>query len=125
MSQRTLGILQWVGLLLGAGIWAAQHLVGLGITQAACGPNGSTWGVQNDVWQGALMGVALALVLVAEIAAVTVFARTRDVSYDDGPLPGARLHFFATASIFANAIFLIIIVLDATASIAAAGCRQA
>ena len=60
MSQRTLGILQWVGLLLGAGVWAAQHLVGLGITQAACGPNGSTWGVQNDVWQGALMGVALA-----------------------------------------------------------------
>ena len=123
MNQRTLGILQWFGLLLGAGIWAAQHIVGFGITVAACGPNGSTWGVQNEVWQATLMGLAVAFVLAAEAAALTVFARTRDVDYAEGPLPGARLQFFAIAAILANALFLIIIVLDGTASIAAADCR--
>ena len=123
MSSRSLGILQWVGLLAGAGVWAAQHIVGFGITQAACGPNGSTWGVQNDVWQATLMALALALVLGAEAAAVTVFARTRGVDYAEGPLPGARLQFFAIAAVLANGLFLMIIVLDGTATIAASHCR--
>ncbi len=45
MSVRTLGALQWVALLLGALVWAAQHVIGFGITQAECGLGGKHWGL--------------------------------------------------------------------------------
>jgi hypothetical protein len=131
MTLRSLGILQWVGLLLGAGVWAAQHMVGSGVTQAECGAAGAGWGISNDLWQATLTAAAAALVLVAGAAAITVFARTRDAGYGDEPaeeageLRRARLHFFAAASIAANTIFLAIILLDGVASIAGLGCRQA
>lgn len=131
MTLRTLGILQWVGLLLGAGVWSAQHVVGSGITQAECGAAGAGWGISNDLWQATLTAAAAALVIIAGAAAVTVFARTRGAGYGDEPaeeageLRAARLHFFAAASIAANTIFLAIILLDGLASIAGVGCRQA
>jgi hypothetical protein len=131
MTLRSLGILQWVGLLLGAGVWAAQHVVGSGITQADCGPAGAGWGISNDLWQATLTGTAAVLVVVAGAASITVFARTRDAGYGDEPVEEAgevrcaRLHFFAAASIAANSIFLAIILLDGIASIAGLGCRQA
>ncbi len=131
MTLRSLGILQWVGLLLGAGVWAAQHVVGSGVTQAECGRAGAGWGISNDLWQATLTGAAAGLVLVAGAAAIAVFARTRDAGYGDEPaeeageVRRARLHFFAAASIAANSIFLAIIVLDGIASIAGLGCRQA
>jgi hypothetical protein len=80
------------------------------------------------------MGVSVALVLVAEAAAVAVFAQTRGANFGDGPpgegrfhgeLPYTRLHFFATAAIVANAIFLMIILLDGSAAIVHGTCRQA
>ncbi|MGE5275260.1 MAG: hypothetical protein ACM3QU_16045 [Verrucomicrobiota bacterium] len=131
MTIRTLGILQWVGLLLGAGVWAAQHVVGSGLTQAQCGAGGAGWGISNDLWQATLAGCAAGLVLIAAASAVTVFARTREAGFGDEPaeeagdLRRARLHFFAAASIAANTIFLAIILLDGIASLVQLGCRQA
>jgi hypothetical protein len=130
MSLRTLGILQWVGLLLGAGVWAAQHVVGSGLTQADCGAGGAGWGISNDLWQTTLTVCAAGLVVLAGAAGVTVFARTRDAGFGDEPaedagdLRRARLHFFAAASIAANAIFLMIVLLDGVASLYQLGCRQ-
>jgi hypothetical protein len=130
MTLRTLGVLQWVGLLLGAGVWAAQHIVGSGITQADCGAGGAGWGISNDLWQATLTACAAGLVVLAGIAAVTVFARTRGAGFGDEPaeeageLRRARLHFFAAASIAANSIFLMIILLDVVASLYQLGCRQ-
>lgn len=130
MTLRRLGILQWVGLLLGAGVWAAQHIVGSGLTQADCGPGGAGWGISNDLWQATLTAFAGGLVVLAGAAAVTVFARTRDAGFGDeaaeesGDARRARLHFFAAASIAANAIFLMIILLDGVASLYQSGCRQ-
>jgi hypothetical protein len=132
MSRR-LGALQWVGLLLGAGIWVAQHAIGLGVTQAECSAGGGHWGISNDLWQGLTMGIAAGLVLVAGAAAIYVFSQTHGANFGDGPpgegrfhgaLPQTRLHFFATASIVANAIFLMIILLDGTAAIYTPGCVQ-
>jgi hypothetical protein len=125
-----LGILQWVGLLLGAGVWVGQHVVGSGLTQAECGAGGAGWGISNDVWQATLMACSAGLVVLAGCAAVAVFAQTRGAGFGDGPPAEegerrlTRLHFFATASIAANAIFLMIILLDGFASIYAVGCRQ-
>lgn len=134
MNIKTLGILQWVGLLLGAGVWLSQHYIGFGVAEAACGVGSSKWGISNTVWQGALMGVALALVLTAEAAALAVFRETRGADFGDGPpeedtrfhgaLPYSRIHFFATGAMVANILFAIIIVLDGTATIVNQGCRQ-
>jgi len=130
MSLRTLGMLQWVGLLLGAVVWAAQHVVGSGITQADCGVGGAGWGISNDLWQATLTACAAGLVVLAGAAAVTVFARTRDAGFGDEPaeeagdVRRARLHFFAAASIAANTIFLMIILLDGVASLYQLGCPQ-
>jgi hypothetical protein len=123
MSLRRLEILQWFGLLAGAIVWAAQHVVGYGITEAECGAGGVEWGIHNDVWQGALMGAALAFVLLALLASIAVIVATREGSYE-GPPPPGRLRFFAIAAAAANFIFLVIILLDGLASIVNVACRQ-
>jgi hypothetical protein len=122
-TTRRLGTLQWVGLLAGAAIWAAQHIVGFGVTQAECGVGGRHWGISNDAWQGGLMGVAVACVLAAEAAALTVLRSTRETTYESEP-PLSRIRFFAIAAVAANAIFVMIILLDGAASIFHVPCRQ-
>jgi hypothetical protein len=123
MTLRRLEILQWTGLLAGALVWAAQHVVGYGITEAECNSGGLRWGIQNDVWQGALLIAAATCVLVAEAAAITVLVATRRGSYESPPAPG-RVRFFAIAAAAANVIFLMIILLDGLAAIFNVTCRQ-
>jgi hypothetical protein len=124
MTLRRLGILQWVGLLAGAAVWAAQHILGFGITQAECGLGGRHWGISNDVWQGALMGAAALVVAGAAAASIGVIVRTQGTSYEEAP-PVGRMRFFAIAAVVGNAIFLMIILLDGFASIVNTTCRQA
>jgi hypothetical protein len=125
MTLRRLEVLQWVGLLLGAAIFAAQLVVGFGITQAACGSEGGgRFGIENDLWQGTLLGISAALVLVAEAAAVAVFLGTRQTSYESPP-PDGRIRLFAIAAMAANAIFLMIVLLSGFAAIFNVTCRQA
>jgi hypothetical protein len=125
MSMRTLAVLQWVGLLAGAAVWAAQHLVGYGIAQAECGtPGGGRFGISNDLWQASLMGAAAALIAGAGAAAVAVLVGTRERTYEEPP-PDGRIRFLAVAAVAANAIFLMIVLLDGFASIFNATCRQA
>ena len=124
MSVRRLGILQWLGLIVGAGVWWAQHVVGFGITQAECSSGGAGWGIGNDVWQIALLVASGLAILGAEAAAVAVFLRTRETSYAEDPPPLSRIQFFAIAAMVANAIFFAIVVLDGLASIFGVVCRQ-
>jgi hypothetical protein len=124
LSLRSLAVLQWFGLLAGAGAWAGQLVVGFGVTQAECGAAGSRFGIGYDVWQAALLGACVLAILVAEAAAVTVFLSTRGTSYEEEP-PVGRMRFFAIAAMAANLIFLMIVVLSGTASIANVTCRQA
>jgi hypothetical protein len=122
MTLRRLGVLQWVGLLGGGAIWWSQHLVGLGVTSAECGAGGGRWGIQNDVWQGAILAVSALLVVGAEAAATAVLVRTRGTSYEDPPVLG-RIRFLAVAAAVANVIFLMVILLDGVASIVNVTCR--
>ena len=114
MSLRTLAVLSWIGLFAGALVWAGQHVVGFGITHAKCG--GADFGISNDVWQGALLAASVAAIALAEAAAVAAFVGTNDTSYEAEP-PASRIRFFAIAAIPANAIFLMIVLLDGLASI--------
>ena len=123
MSLRRLEVLQWVGLLFGALVWTVQHVVGYGVTEAACSPGGTHWGISTDAWEAVLMAAAAGCVLLAELAAVTVVVRTREESYQSPPPPG-RVRFLAIAAIAANLIFLAIILLDGFGSIFNVACRQ-
>jgi hypothetical protein len=115
-------MLQWFGLLAGGLTWAAQLVVGFGTTQAECSAGGMRWGIVNDTWQLALLVTAGLVVVGAEVAAAIVFVRTRGVGKDDPP-PQGRLHFFATAALVANLLFLVVILLSGVASTVGALCR--
>jgi hypothetical protein len=73
------------------------------------------------------------LVAISEAAAVTVFLATRETNYGDGPagdgrwggaVPYSRLHFFATAAMVANVLFLTVILLDGLGSVFSTLCAQ-
>jgi uncharacterized membrane protein YeiB len=123
MTLRRLEILQWVGLIFGALVWTGHHVLGYGLTEAACSRAGSEWGISLDAWETAAMAAAAAGVIVSELAALTVVLRTREESYE-GPPPPGRIRFLAIAAVVANLIFLTIIVLDGLGSIVNVACRQ-
>jgi hypothetical protein len=111
---RQLSVVQWVGVMVAPLAWTGQHIVGYGVGQARC-------------------EVGVAWTLGFEAAAVRVFLATREVNYGDGPpeegrwagvVPVSRLHFFATAAMVANVLFLAIVLMDGLASIFDALCVQ-
>ena len=64
---------------------------------------------------------------------MTVFLATRETNYEDGPpddgrwggvVPYSRLHFFATAAMVANVLFLAAILMDGFASVFDSLCVQ-
>ena len=124
MSVRQLSRLQWVGFLVGGPIWFVEFVAGVGASQAVCNPASGRWNVPHDAVQIALMSFAAVCVVVALVASTVVFRATDDVEDQDPPPPG-RVHFFAAASIGGNVIFLMIVLLDGTASIFHVVCRQA
>jgi hypothetical protein len=120
-TLRQLSVVQWIGVVAAPLAWTGQHVVGYGVGQARCSVAGVNWGIGFDVWQLALLAAAGLLIVVSEIAAVFVFVATREANYGDGPpeegrwsgaTPYARLHFFATAAMVANVLFLAMVLLD-------------
>jgi hypothetical protein len=111
MSVRRLEILQWVGVVVAPAAWTLQHVVGFGIAQARCSIGGEHWGISNTSWELALLACAALLVLLSETAAVAVFRATRGEDPEQ-----SRLHFFATAAMVANVLFLAILLMDGLAS---------
>lgn len=128
MSLRLLSVLQWFGILAGAATWTGQHVVGHGIGQAECSVGGLHWGIENDVWQLTLTASSGLVIALAWGCALVVFLRTRGENYGDGPelprIPEARLHFFATAALVANVLFLAIVLMDGLAATFEVLCRQ-
>jgi hypothetical protein len=122
--MRRLEILQWAGLLGGALLWGLGHVVGYGVTEARCSSAGAGWGIDLDLWEGLINGLAWALALGAALASVAVIVGTRGVSYESAPPPG-RLRFFAIAALVANTIFMVALLLYALGTIFNVACRQA
>ena len=122
-SSATQEFMQWFGLLGAPLAWAVQLVLGFGVTQARCNPGGSRWGVAVDTWEISLMIAAGAVVIFAELCAVTLYLATRNVSYDDRP-PLGRRHFFVAASSLGNVLFLMIILLSGIAAVDHVPCRQ-
>lgn len=124
MTIRRLEILQWTGFLLGGVVWFAEYLAGTGVSVAVCNPASSRWGIPNDAVVLGLGSFAFGCLLVAELAAIAVF-RATSAEDEQGPPPSARMKFFATASIAANVIFAMIVVLTTVASVVDRTCHQA
>jgi hypothetical protein len=131
-TLRQLAFVQWIGVVVAPLAWTGQHVVGYGVGQARC-TAGASWGIGYDTWQLSILAAAVLLVLVSEAAAVAVFLETREANYGDGPagdgrwggaVPYTRLHFFATAAMVANVLFLTVILLDGLAAVANALCVQ-
>jgi hypothetical protein len=132
-TLRQLSVVQWVGVVVAPLAWTAQHVIGYGVGEARCEVGGVHWGVGYDTWQLALLVCAALLVIVSEVAAVVVFIATRETNYGDGPpgegrwggeTPYARLHFFATAAMVANVLFLAILLMDGIAAATGPLCVQ-
>jgi hypothetical protein len=132
-TLRQLSVVQWVGVMVAPLAWTGQHVVGYGVGEARCEVGGLNWGIGYDVWQLAILAAAGLLIVVSEIAAVFVFVATRETNYGDGPpgegrwggaTPYSRLHFFATAAMFANVLFLAIVFLDGFAAVFDSLCVQ-
>ena len=123
-TLRRLAFVQWIGVVVAPLAWTAQHVVGYGVGQARC-EVGASWGIGFDTWQLAMLAAAGLLVVISEAAAVSVFLATREANFGDGPpeegrwggaVPHTRLHFFATAAMVANVLFLAIILMDGLAA---------
>ena len=132
-TLRRLSIVQWIGVVVAPLAWTAQHVVGYGVGEARCNVAGVGWGIRYDTWQLAILAAAALLVLISEAAAVAVFLATREANYGDGPpedgrwggaVPYTRLHFFATAAMVANVLFLTAIFLDGFAAVFDSLCAQ-
>ena len=123
MSLRRLSVLQWLGTLGAAAALAGYFLAGVGVSAAVCNPGSALWGVRYRPVELALGVAGVVLVLAAETAAFLVFRATRGTEEQDPP-PEGRLHFFATAALAANVIFLMIIALTTIVTIAGTACRQ-
>jgi hypothetical protein len=131
-TLRQLSVLQWIGVVVAPLAWTGQHVVGYGVGQARC-EAGANWGIAYNTWQLAILAAAGLPVVVSEAAAVTVFLATRETNYGDGPpgdgrwggaVPYSRLHFFATAAMVANVLFLTVILLDGLGSVFTTLCAQ-
>jgi hypothetical protein len=120
--RRWAEFLTWFGLFGAALIWAVQLVMGFGVTLAACGPAGRVWGIDIDAWEIVLMTVGCVVVLVAEGAAVSIFMETSELHHEDPP-PWGRRHFFASAAMLGNVLFLVAILLSGLGAIYLQGCR--
>ena len=122
-TDRGQEFLQWFGLLGAPLAWAVQFVVGFGVTDARCSPGSARWGVAVDTWEISLMVAAGAVVLLAELAAVSLYLTTRGVPYDGAP-PVARRHFFVTASSLGNILFLAVVLMSGIAAVYHTPCGQ-
>jgi hypothetical protein len=114
--------LQWFGLFGAALTWTAQLVLGFGVGVARCGPANSVLSVDQRAWEWSLLGVGIALVLLAEAAALETLRSTRAVHYDDAA-PDGRRHFFALAAVLGNLLFLVAIVLSGVGAIVHQPCQ--
>ena len=123
MTRFRLELLQWYALFAGPWMWAAQHVLEFGWTNAHCSTPVASWNVPA-IWLNVLItGVCGSAVLAAEAAAFVVYRETTKVE-EYAPGPYGRMKFFAQAALLGNVLFIVIVALDATGAFYH-GCGQA
>jgi len=122
MNGRRLELLQWFGLLGGPAAWAAHLVFGYALTNASC-----TQGLgpfNSSATMTVATVVAVAVVVLAEGAAVAVYRELAGVD-EDAPGPDGRRRFLAVGAMVANVLLLVAVLLAGIATVAQPGCRPA
>jgi Mn2+/Fe2+ NRAMP family transporter len=102
------------------GAWVLQHVTGFTLTQAQC----STAYHGELAFQGltlAVMAVAAAVAVLAELSAIAVYRRTRDLG--DEP-PASRMHFLSIVGMTIGPLFLAIILMSGLGAAFLDSCTQ-
>ena len=123
MSRRMEG-LQWFGLFGAFAAWVAQLVLGWGVSEARCSASNAVWQVNYDAWQIGLMTVGIAVAVMSEAAAISVFRETRNLEHEDPP-PWGRRNFFAAAAIIGNVLFIVAILLAGLGALYHSPCKAA
>jgi hypothetical protein len=113
--------LQWYALLGAPLAWAVQLVLGYGLTEAACGPAGSRWGIGMDAWEGLIFALA-ALVAAGGWGAAAAIHRA--VTRGELDAANGRVEFLSTIGLAVGAIFLALIVSTGTGVLALEECRR-
>jgi hypothetical protein len=122
VTRTRLELLQWFALFAGPLAWATQHVVGYGISDAACHVAGRQWGLDASLLQTVLAVLAGAVVVSAWVAAYVAFRETRTLE-EDAPGPYGRIRFFSEAALLGNVLFFVIVVLDGVSTVYHLPCR--
>jgi heme/copper-type cytochrome/quinol oxidase subunit 2 len=121
---RRMEALQWFGLFGAFAAWVGQLVLGWGVSEARCSASNSVWQVNYDAWQIGLMTVGVAVAVMSEAAAISVFRETRSIEHDDPP-PWGRRNFFAAAAIIGNVLFIVAILLAGLGALYHNPCKAA
>jgi hypothetical protein len=112
-SSPLANVLVWFGVLGAPLAWAAQLVLGYGVTEAACGAGGARWGIDTTQWEIALTAATAALALASGLAAWRVL---RD--------PRGSFRFLATWGVLESLIFVVLILLGGIGSFYLSPCHQ-
>jgi hypothetical protein len=113
----------WAGLFGGPFAWALEHVFGYGLSEAACDPAGTRWGVPFHAWIAIATAVAALLALLALSASVLAFRAVQAEGSDAEP-PRGRIWFPSVCGIVIRPLFLAIILLGGIAALLLSTCQQ-
>jgi len=115
-----LSLLVWFGLLGAPLAWTSQHLVGVGMTLAACTEGMARKGVPADPWMIAATAAGALVAVLAGASAIAAFRATRGT---DEP-PQGRMNFLARVGITVTPLFLMIILMSGITAVLFPKCNQ-
>jgi hypothetical protein len=120
-SQIPLGVLLWFGVLGAPTAWTLQHVAGFTLTEARCQEVSRTWVVPMDTWTAAVTAMAALIAVLAGVAALASWRRTRDAGEDP---PESRIHFMSVMGMTLTPLFLMIILMSGIGALVLPECVQ-
>lgn len=122
MSRRG-EILLWAGVLAAPAAWTVEHVLGYGVTEAACDPSSTSTPVATHTWLVLATSLAGALAVAGIVAAALSLFSVREAGNDDPP-PTGRVWFMSICGLVISPIFLMIILLNGIGALLLGGCHQ-
>jgi hypothetical protein len=119
MTARRQNIVVWFAVLGGAAAFATQFVFGLQLGLARCEAPATRFEIPVHAWSIALAAAAALVLLIAEVASITVFRATRN------PTGRAeRVHFLAVVGMTVNPLLLALVVMDGVGVPVLTACQQ-
>jgi uncharacterized membrane protein YidH (DUF202 family) len=115
---RSVHVLAWLGWSAAPAAWVVMHVLGFGLTQAAC--NGRA---HRDVPIDSLALVSMIAAALVAVAGLISALRAFRATGDAEGLPGERVHFMAVIGLTISPLFLAIILMDGVGAIVLENCH--